>query len=259
MGLEREVLVELVPRILSGDDAAFKIFYDEYVQIVKLHAGKWIWSVNRATMNMYDYEDVFNEIWEFVIRRLPYYDASKSSMTTFLYMVCDQAGERIANYYNRQMRNPGEEIASLDMEFGEEKDLKMIDMIIDPVHNTEDEIISEVMIYEYIYFLKDFIKGLNKQQQIVYLHRIKGFTLRESANILCVTYQRIEQICHTIQKKVFKKRASLKRMSYTNSDQFAILLLSTEDDDVISEKSECDLATVKICREILSIAGLYCK
>jgi RNA polymerase sigma factor (sigma-70 family) len=259
MGLEREVLAELVPKILNGDNKAFDIFYTEYVKIIRLYSSKWLWSINRASMNLYDYEDVCNEIWEFVIRRLHSYNTSKSSMTTFLYMVCNQAGERITTYYGRQMRNPGEDVYSLDMEYGEDDDLKMLDMIVDPVHNTENEIVSEVMLYEYIYFLKDFIKGLNHQQQIVYLHKIKGLTLEESASILCVSRQRVDQIYNKIQEKILRKRASLDRISYAKSDQFAISLLSNEDDDTISEKLDCDLATIKICREVLSAAGLYCK
>jgi transcriptional regulator len=175
-------------------------------------------------------------------------------------MICNQAGERISTHYSRHVRNPGDDIYSLDMELGEDEgDLKMLDLVIDPVHNTEDEVVSEVMLYEYIYFLKDFIKGLNYQQKVVYLHRIKGLSFQQTADVLCVSRQRIDQIYDRILQKVMRKRASLKYVSYAKSDLFAISLLSNEDDDAISEKLDCDLATVKICREILSIAGLYCK
>lgn len=260
MGLEKEVLDDLIPKILSGDQEAFERFYPEYVQIIRVRAGKWLLPIKMASMYIYDFEDLCNEIWEFVFRRLPYYDSSKSSMTTFLYMVCGQSCERIANHYNRKFRNPGEDIYSLDMELGEDEgDLKLLDLVVDPLHNTEDEVLSEIMLYEYIYFLKDFVKSLNHQQQIVYLHKIKGYPLQHSADILCVSRQRVDQIYNKIHEKVLRKQASLNRQSYTKSDHFAISLLSNDDDDIISERLGCDLATVKICREILSITGLYCR
>lgn len=258
MGLSKEDLTELIPKILGRkDQEAFELFYNEYSQIINLHANKWLYAVKKASLNIYDFEDLANEIWEHIYIKLPFYDVEKSSMTTFLYMVCSQAAERIVTHYNRQMRNPGEELASLDYELRDEEDYTLMDFLIDPSESIDNQIISEITLHEYLYFLKDFLKSLNGKYQIVYLHMVKGFSLQKSGDIIGVTRERVRQMRNKITDKVMKSQSSLYKINPTEADQFAIKIMSHKSDDEVSEELSIELGTVKICREILKAADIY--
>jgi RNA polymerase sigma factor (sigma-70 family) len=256
MGLSNTELDVLVPKILDKDNDAFEIFYEEYKNIIKLHAKKWSPRLNRETYGLYDFEDLENEIWEMVLLKLPSYDSSKSAMTTWLYMICSQAPQRIKAYHQMPKRNPGERgILSLNTVFtldGEGEEL--LSLISDPKSTFEKNVVYDCYIVEFVYRMKNFLDNLTEREQIIYLHSLKGMTLQESGNILGVTRERIRQLKEKIDNKVFNVVYNgTKCISMEKAYNYFNHLISCEDDDTICETYEYNLGTIKICREILSI------
>ena len=155
-------------------------------------------------------------------------------------------------------RNPGEDMMpySLNVNFGEDEDLQLLDIIIEP-SNFVEEIQSDAEVIEMIYKFKSFIAILNDTQKIVYLHSVKGMTLQASGDIIGVSRERIRQIRNKIDEKVYLLFHRKVKIDMTEAYKFSAELLSKKSDDQLMEDLNCDLAIIKICREILNIANLY--
>jgi RNA polymerase sigma factor (sigma-70 family) len=223
----------------------------------------WYSKIHTVSMGMYDYEDVINELWEriYMLLKRGSYDFTKSSMTTWLYMVCPQQLDRIWRIQNMQIRYPGDKKAptSLYSVIGEDKDSYLIDFIIDPQGAFEDKIVQDDWVYDCVYLSKLLIDQLQERERIIYMHSIKGLTLEQSAIVFGITKERIRQIRLKLHRRiiVLKKKINQGKLDHKKAMEFAYALLDDKDDEEISEIYGYDFATVRISREILSIAGLY--
>jgi RNA polymerase sigma factor (sigma-70 family) len=258
MGLSKDQLAELIPKIMNNDNEAFEIFYKEYNQIVNVHVNKWFWAVKKATMGMYTEQDLSNEVWANILEKLHTYDPEKSQMSTYLYIICSTAISSITNYNTKQKRNPGEDASfiSFEYELGESDNLTLGNIVTDPI-NIEEVISSEDMMSEYLYFFKDFMSELTRQQKIILLHEISGIPARVSIDVLQVSKQRVQQIKQKVKEKFREASSLIGKVRYSEDDNFISYLLSKRSDDQVSDDLSLDIETVKICRAILKIYQLY--
>jgi AraC-like DNA-binding protein len=133
-------------------------------------------------------------------------------------------------------------------------------MIMDPHDSFSDTSLDEMKIYDYIYVLKDFVEKLGYNQRVVYLQSIRNsMTEDEISDLLGLSQSYISRIKNRLMGKALKlwNKIDNSRIDHTKADKFALALLGPETDDELSDKLDCSLAVIKVCREVLSIANLY--
>jgi DNA-binding CsgD family transcriptional regulator len=99
--------------------------------------------------------------------------------------------------------------------------------------------------------LKEFLKTLTDIQKIIYLHNVKGLTQAKSAQIIGMSQVQVSRIRNSIYSKILAFADKKSKLNQRKADQFALTILGSRSDDEIANELKCDLATVKICREIL--------
>lgn len=263
--LSKEELEKIIPRIIEGDDKAFELFQEAFDGIVKTYAKKWFKRIKATTSGMYDFEDLEQELWMRILHFLPKYNIEKSKPSTWLYMVCEHGMVRLNNHYSRHKRsahdNEGNTLVdySLDYELGtEDGDLKLIDTLVDPLSFVEERAIGDLQAYEYVYIIKNFLSSLKyPEHKLMYLHMVQGRDQTDSANIIGCTRQNVSRVrANIISKTIWYKDNGMK-IDYAKAIEFTGHLLSDKNDVQLSEELKTDLATIKICREILAAVDLY--
>lgn len=259
--MSREESALMVNRAMSNEEG-FQEFYEQFHRLVMEQALRWVKSIGPASHGMYDLEDVYNEFWEHIWERMPTYDHTKSNLVTWLYMVIgNKAGMTHRKFLTEKAGKGTANVYLFDNLEGDDGDqLERISMIVDPTNQFVLSDADEIMIYEYIYSLRHFVEKLNRTEQIVYLSKIRGeLTQDEIGSMLGITQSYISRIKRGL---VEKAERLIERFERTESDiskavEFSEQLLSSIPDDDLAEKLECNLATVKICREILTMVDLY--
>lgn len=259
--LDRIQSKEMVERVLRNEPGSFKQMYDQFDRLVWQHTMKWYASIGPVSMGMYEANDVHNELWEHIWRSLPKYDSEKSNLLTWLYLICNSKAGMLYRNLSMSIRCPEmDNIYLYDTVSEADETIEFIDMIMDPRDAFSDTSLDEMKIYDYIYVLKDFVEGLGYNQKVVYLQCIRrNMVEREIASLLGLSQSYICRIKNNLMSKAFKLWNKLDdiRINHTKADKFALALLGPETDDELSDKLDCSLAVVKVCREVLSIANLY--
>lgn len=259
-GLTREELNDIVPRVLAGDQDAFAILHKAYDRAVHKVVSKYAIPLRFQSLGLYMYEDVYNECWEWIIRRLPTYSTERANMMTFIYLMCKSCCCRLLYTWHMQVRSPGKGMTplSLDMESDrDDENYTLMSVLEDPV-NVLEQVSDELQLFEHLYFIQKFVNKLNSKYKQVYYHQIKGLTLQESGDIILVTRERIRQMRLAIETKRNTMYEWFKDQdNYNEAVKFGSLLLSSIPDDDLADQLDCNLATIKICRELLELAGLY--
>lgn len=258
MGLSKEELQDVVPKIIAGDDEAFQLFNKEYGQIIYLHANKWLGVIQKSSAYLYDIDDIINDLWMGVISKLSLYDAERSNMTTFLYMICNQKGERINKWFNCQSRNPGEDmsVVSIDLTYDDDYS-NVITLGILPEEETENKVTLSDSIVESMHFIRFVTLSMDERLQTIYLHMIRGMTLQQTADSLGLSRERIRQLRTRIQNKLENGKKSFNKYNFEKSDIFIESLFSNQSDIAISKELSIPVGTIRICREILTQMDCY--
>jgi RNA polymerase sigma factor (sigma-70 family) len=257
MEIEGIDISELVDRIINHDQEAFRIFYEQYKHLVKEITGKYLFSVQQFTSNLYDFDDLENEIWWWIINKLPTYDYKKSSMTTFIYMLGKSRALRIRYLSEMKKRCPEESTLSLDSTYGENDDFTIMNILFDPDTTIEDRVISDIYMQDCVYMLSRILEGMKDTHKLVFLHNIYGMTLEQSGNIIGLTRERIRQLRVKIQKRIVASNILEKKVDYERSKVYITTLMSKKTDDDVSDELHVSLHTVKVCRFLLGRTGFY--
>lgn len=260
--LTREEQGKLIKDIVKGDSQAFDIFCKQYGKIVENFAGKFYLALKYRTFNLMDYEDTLQEIWTYLIENMPKYDHKRSSIVTWLYLMCPYKPNRILRDFNAGIRKPEGGITYYEKNIDNDsdrsnKDITYLDMLIDPKGAIEDQIVSDNFLYEYIYILKEFVSSLKEVQQVVYIHAIKGLSQNQSSSIINISQAQISRYRMKIYDKLLKFKKNFNKYDINKSKDFTIKLLSKKDDDELAVELECKLAVIKICREVLFLTDIY--
>jgi RNA polymerase sigma factor (sigma-70 family) len=228
----REYCAELVNKILSGDQDAFQIFYEQYDNIFWRFAYKYGEVIRQQSFGLYTLSDVHNEIWEGIWRKLPQYDAERSNIVTWLYIICNGIAGKILRKYNAKKEQPENGIGSLNEICFDDSEIELIDMLVDPRESLENQCISELNLYQYIYSLKKFIEGLSNQEKRVYLLNIKGLNQTAIANIIGTSQAQVSRVIHKLVVRATElyDKFSLTHSEQKKADKFAIALLGPESD-----------------------------
>jgi len=251
----------LVLGILNHDKEAFNKFYEQYYKIVEKHVIKWSYNLNKISQNLYEEDDVRNEMWEHIIKKLPLYDSSRSAMTTFLYMICEQTGSNIKQYYSRKKRNFEDDITFFSYNImikNEESITELLALLQDTTIDIEKNILSEFTIIETFYSLKSFINTLNNRNAIIFYHQIIGLTLQESSKKICeefdnISYERIRQVRNKIKSNFSYFLLTHKNIDIENAYlYFSTLTDSNFKDDDIAKKFNCNYNSIMICKELIN-------
>jgi len=251
----------LVLKVLAHDKEAFNKFYEQYYKIVEKHVTKWSYRLNKSTQNLYTEEDVRNEMWEHIIRQLPLYDSSRSAMTTFLYMICDQVGDRINEYYSRKKRTFANSTRFFSYNItikNEEGITELLTLLQDTTIDIEEDILSEITVIETLYYLKSFIDTLNNRNAIIFYHQIIGLTLRESGEKISVefdniSHERIRQIRNKIKLNFSYFLNVHKNIDMENAYlYFSTLTDNNFKNDNIAEEFNCSYNSIMICKELIN-------
>lgn len=262
--LSKEEQVDLIRRMRDNDSEAKDMFVTQYQSLVFDHAFKYLSVIETKSRGLYELKDICQEIWLHIFSSIHSYDPEKSSLTTWLYKVCPSACQRLLIKIQRKKNMPTNEddemeyVISLDISY-QDNDLMLIDTIIDPLGSFENRIIQEFEIYDIIYSVAQYIDTLSHTGQIIYLHQIKGLTLAQSAIVIGCTRQNIDRISKKIEKQLinFFQYKVYKKNDHKESYEFAMKLLSRDSDDDVANNSIFSLASVKACRELLFLTGLY--
>jgi RNA polymerase sigma factor (sigma-70 family) len=260
--LSREESANLVEKVLTHDEDAGELFYEHFKRVVYDYAIQWTPTIKPASYGLYGFEDVCSELWFYIIKKLHTYDAKRSSLTTWFYMLCEsECGMLYRNMLNKKNHaEEGTELISLNnfVLDKSDKEIEYMNLIIDPKSAFENNIVSDDMVYQYIYAIKNFVEKMNPTQRLVYVHFIKGVNQTTSANIIGITQSYISRIRRKLihKARILWNKVQDKPIS-PDANMFIMELLSTESDDDISEKYNYELAVVKICREMLAMADLY--
>lgn len=259
--LDRKQSKEMVEKVLRNDSEAFNQMFKQFDRLVWQHTIKWHASIGPISMGMYESTDVHNELWEHIWRNLPKYNSEKSNLLTWLYLVCNSKAGMLYRNLSMAMRCPEVDNLYLYDTVSETEDtIEFIDMIMDPRDAFSDTSLDEMKIYDYIYILKDFVEGLGYNQKVVYLQSIRhDMTEHEISGILGISQSYVCRIKNNLMKKALKlwNKIDNSKIDHRKADKFALILLGSETDDELSDKLDCSLAVIKVCREVLSIANLY--
>jgi RNA polymerase sigma-70 factor (ECF subfamily) len=253
----------IVKSFLLGDKEAGDRLVLEYERLVIDHARKWFGRLNYISYGMLDFDDICQEIWLYIFINLHSYDSEKAGLTTWLYKVCDSACNRMRYCLDKDKRRAKDDEGnviqniSLNEQFVEDSEVELLDSIMDPSSYFNDKVIDEISIYERIYLISKFVRKLNYNQQVYYLHHVKKVTTIESAAIFSCTRQNVSRIQRDIRERLIKFLNFNSNIDTREADKFAIGLLSNKDDDILSDELKVDLGTIKICRAILEEVGLY--
>jgi RNA polymerase sigma factor (sigma-70 family) len=256
----REEMGKLVQNILDGDQDAFKIFYDQYNGVVIHHAKLYFNAIQKAHGNMYEFEDITQELWCFLYDRLKtHYNSEKANIITFLYSILPNEAKMIIRQGSSFTRKANGEALSLDTPATDDdgrSSATMLDFIIDPGESLEFSVIDETALYEDIYWLSKFMETLTDVQKIVYLHSVKKLTQDQTSKILGISRSYVSRLQRNIYSKITAFLDRPHKVDYKRADKFTLSLLSNESDEQVSIKTKCDLAAVKSCREILAEANI---
>lgn len=259
----REETRELVAAVLAGDEEASRLFYKQYYRAVGDVVKKYVYRIQKKTFGLYEFDDITQEVWLFLWEKLPKYDWTKSNVMTWLYLMGNSRCSKIVRYYEAKHRQPEKDIKSIHMpyDFGGDNDkLELIDMIVDPSFAFEQAVLEERLLFSYLYLLRKVIESLSNTEKVTYRLMVQGdMTQSRIAGFLGLSQVQISRI----EKKIIEQALEIwNRMEDVDvdlkkADKFGIALLGPESDDSLSDRLNCDLAVIKICREILIIVDLY--
>lgn len=259
----REETRYLVEAVLAGDEISSLIFHKQYNRAVCDAVKKYIYRINEKSLGLFDFDDVVQEVWLFIWERLPGYNWEKSNVVTWIYLMANSRCSKIVRYYSAKFRTPEKGVMSIHTpyDFGGDSDkLELIDMIVDPSFAFERAVMEERRLFSYLYLLRKVIESLSSVQKVVYRLMVQGdLTQLKIAGLVGLSQVQISRI----EKKIIEQAVEIWHnmdgieVDFKKADQFGIALLGPESDDSLSDKLSCDLAVIKICREILIIVDLY--
>jgi RNA polymerase sigma factor (sigma-70 family) len=261
--ISREKCKDLISKHLEGDSEAFDIIYEQFHRIVHLHTKKWFASITKASLGLYDYEDIYQHLWMGVLEYLPKYDPERANPITWLYLRLGTVAGMLYRNQGLSIRHPQEDQSLVHLEHvisnADGETMQLLDLIIDPRGAFESEFIDEEQAFMYVYMLSELISKMSYKHKLVYLHYIKGMGQLESSNILGLSQS---YICRMRNNIIEKAKKLLMKMSNSPIDSsvvnnLSMALLSLKSDDELHEELELDLGVIKICREVLSLANLY--
>jgi RNA polymerase sigma factor (sigma-70 family) len=259
-GLNREESKVLVEAVLANEPEAFKAFHDQFSKTIWKTAIKWSGSIFSVSGGLYATEDIVNELWLHIWKVLPKYDADKANLMTWICIIAENTAGMLYRNQKSSVRYAGDGklLHYHDTMSDNDSEIEFVSLIMDPKEAFDNVVLSEAMMYDYLFLLSQTIASFSQVYKLVYIHLIKGLTQRDSSAIIGISQSYVARIRMKIvlKAKYVWEKTQTKPASIDKSHKFAINLMSNKSEEDLMEEFGYDLAVIKICRQFLDLADI---
>ena len=242
-------------------------FYLKYDKLIWNISRKWYPTISRLSKNNYDIDDIHNELWAHVCKKINTYDPNKGTkISSWMYMICECKAGMIKRSFETKKNNlVDNEASSLNANLNSSgtnesaaKETELLNIISNKNSDISD-IAYKDFILDYIYSLMEFIDACTEKERKIYLLKIKGKNQNEIAEEAKVSKPYIPKVYKKKKKKFKTLYDSLDQQEYINKEERNKItneLIHNNNIFVISEKYNLEIETVCICKEIIKIIGI---
>lgn len=257
---------EEIALIINNTEPYATSFYKKYDRLVWDIASKWYKTLNSLSKGTYELEDIHNELWAYVYKKLSTFDVNRGAkLSSWIYMICDSKAGMIKRSLETKKNNivANETNYSLNASTTivneNDKATELLDLIGKDC-NIDENIAYQEFLLDFIYSLLELIDACTDKERKVYLLKIKGKSQNEIAEEAGVSKSYIPKVFKRLSAKFKILYESLNEQSYIDKaerDALSKDLLDKKSIQYICDKYNLEYETVGICKEMLEIIGVH--
>ena len=184
---------ELIYQVRENDEVAYNALIKKYSNLVGMIARKYLRTYKNIGL---EYDDLYQEGMLGVIKALNDYDSSNTLFFTYASICAKREMERVIKSQRRKKRMVLNESISLNKPINNDPDFSVGDLIADN-YNLEEE----YECYDRYQRIMEKRFDLNIIDSSILELKINGFSSREIARLLELTYKSVDYRIHKIRKK----------------------------------------------------------